>query len=180
MPPAKTPTESSNWLPLLAALMLALAGLVFWDQQSGTAPASREAASAPPSEAIAAKDRGRDAALVSRPGEGLDLGKLHDTVDRPLFEKSRRSPTQAKFEPAPIAKVAPSSPNTGAPTLLGILKSQGQSIVLLKRSQSGQSVRAEEGDTVDGWVVKRIELQHVVLVQGQKEISLRLFRQPPK
>jgi len=35
MAPAKTPTESKNWLPLLLALMAALAGLVLWDRQSG-------------------------------------------------------------------------------------------------------------------------------------------------
>ena len=35
MAPAKTPTESKNWLPLLLALMVALAGLVLWDRQSG-------------------------------------------------------------------------------------------------------------------------------------------------
>ena len=35
MAPAKTPTEGKNWLPLLLALMAALAGLVLWDRQSG-------------------------------------------------------------------------------------------------------------------------------------------------
>jgi hypothetical protein len=29
------PTESKNWLPLLLAAMIALAGLVLWDRQSG-------------------------------------------------------------------------------------------------------------------------------------------------
>jgi hypothetical protein len=119
------------------------------------------------------------AAHALRPLSNLELATLHDTVNRPLFEKSRR-PAQLRAEPAmkpepPQAAVEPSPPNQNALILLGVVQGE-RTIALLKRNQGGQSVRAEEGDVIDGWTIKRIDNQSVLLSHGQQQISLQLFR----
>src|SRR5262249_15104966 len=113
-----------------------------------------------------------------RPLSNLELATLHDTVNRPLFEKSRR-PAQPQQEPAmkpqlPQAAVE-QPPNQNALTLLGVVRGE-RTIALLKRNQGGQNVRAEEGDVIDGWTIKRIDNQSVLLSHGQQQISLQLFR----
>jgi hypothetical protein len=62
-------------------------------------------------------------------------------------------------------------------TLLGVLKGEGgHAIALLQRNSTGQNVRLQEGDTVDGWTIERIEAEEVVLKQGDTKIALQLFR----
>jgi hypothetical protein len=46
----------------------------------------------------------------------------------------------------------------------------------MRRTQTGQSVRLEEGDTLDGWTVERIEPDRVHLLHGDTRIALQLFR----
>ena len=143
MAPAKTPTESKTWLPLLLALMAALAGLVLWDRQSGDGPAVVRAAdkSSPRAQAAARTEQSIN------PLANLTLDKLHDTVRRPLFETSRR-PVEA---PAPLLPppqtglVAPPVVDQNALSLLGVVASEGRAIALIKRNQTGQNVRVRGG-----------------------------------
>jgi hypothetical protein len=48
----------------------------------------------------------------------------------------------------------------------------------MKRNQTGQNLRLQEGDTVDGWTIERIETDRVFLRQGDTKIALQLFRRP--
>ena len=177
MAPAKTPTESKTWLPLLLALMAALAGLVLWDRQSGDGPVVVRAAdkSSPKTQAATRTEQGIN------PLANLTLDKLHDTVRRPLFETSRR-PIEAPapvLPPPRVEPVAPAPPpfvDQNALSLLGVVASEGRAIALIKRNQSGQNVRVEVGDTVDGWTIVSIEPQRVMIRQGDAQIALRLFR----
>ena len=179
MAPVKTPTESKTWLPLLLALMAALAGLVLWDRQSGDGPAVVKAADKSSPRVQAAARTGQSI----NPLANLTLDKLHDTVRRPLFETSRRPVEAPAPPPPPQAEPAAPAPSPAvdqnAFTLLGVVASEGRTIALLKRNQTGQNIRAEVGDTVDGWIVVSIEPQRVVLRQGDMQIALQLFRRKP-
>jgi type IV pilus biogenesis protein PilP len=120
---------------------------------------------------------GNGDAKLANPLASLALDELRDTIRRPLFEEGRR-PVQAPVPPAPAAP-APPPRRTADPkalTLMGILTSEGRAIALLTRNQTGQNVRAEEGDTVDGWTIERIEARHVVLRHGETKIALQIFR----
>ena len=182
MAPAKTPTESKNWLPLLLALMAALVGLVLWDRQSGDG--AQKGANSPA--LVRAADKSPRAQAAARTEQGinplanLSLDKLHDTVRRPLFETSRR-PIEAPaplLPPPQVEPVAPAPPfvDQNALSLLGVVASEGRTIALLKRNQTGQNVRVEVGDAVDGWTIVSIEPQRVMIRQGDTQIALRLFR----
>jgi general secretion pathway protein N len=182
MAPAKTPTESKNWLPLLLALMAALAGLVLWDRQSGD---SAQKGAGPPA-AVRAADKSTRAQAAGRTEQGINplanltLDKLQDTVRRPLFETSRR-PIEAPA-PLPPLQVEPAAPppppfvDQNALSLLGVVASEGRTIALLKRNQTGQNIRVEVGDAVDGWTIVSIEPQRVMIRQGDTQIALQLFR----
>ena len=70
----------------------------------------------------------------------------------------------AASAPLPVAPKRAVDPNALA--LLGILTSDGRgtsAIALMRRNQTGQNVRLQEGDTVDGWTIERIESARVLI-----------------
>jgi general secretion pathway protein N len=168
MAPAKMATESRSWLPLLLVAMVALAALVLWDRQAGEGEPKAASGKPPRAESAARAEVG------GNPLAELTLDNLHDTLGRPLFERTRR-PVEA---PAPQVERAPvaAAIDQNALSLVGVVASEGRTIALIRRNQTGQSVRAEIGDTVDGWTIVSIEPQRVVLRQGDREAALQLFR----
>jgi hypothetical protein len=189
MEPVKRSTESPGRLLLLLGLAVVLAGALLWDwSRDGTGEGASNAAARPPS--AAATEKGVSA-VAGPPDEdrgpnplaSLALDQLRDTVRRPLFEKERRPveppPVREAALPATPAPVPRKSVDTNALSLLGILTSEGQgAIALMKRNQTGQNLRLQEGDTVDGWTIERIETDRVFLRQGDTKIALQLFRRP--
>jgi hypothetical protein len=190
MPSAKMPTEGRRESPrrllLLLALALVVGGLLTWDRWGD---GSLEAPQAAPGAAVVAtlgkgKPSGGDLAVpavtgvetsASHPLAHLALDELGDTVRRPLFEKTRRPVEPAKA--APSVPVPKRQADPHSLTLQGIILNEGHSaIALMRRTQTGQSVRLQEGDAVDGWTVERIEAERVHLVQGDSRIALQLFR----
>jgi hypothetical protein len=195
MEPGKKPTESRGRLPLLLGLAVVLAGIYAWDRwadgSAETAPprpgaGSPGAAGPDKADALTAAGPGAEADPGSEPQEAhalasLALNELHDTVRRPLFEKTRRPvepPPPARPTVAqPVIPAPPRGADPNALTLLGVLMSEGGgAIALLRRNQTGQNVRLQEGNTVDGWTVERIEPARVLLRQGDTRIALELFR----
>jgi hypothetical protein len=194
MEPAKTPTEKSRHLPLLLGLAIVLAGVLLWDRRSdeGAERTPRDTvvapgAVAPEKEAVAPEKEAGDGAAAATGGQqgahplaNLALDQLRDTVARPLFEKKRRPvapPPRVAAAPAPAVAVPKRQADPNALTLLGILKREERgAIALFRRNPTGQHLRLEEGETVDGWTVDRIEAEHVVLRNGDTKISLKLFR----
>jgi hypothetical protein len=177
----KRPTDGSHLLPWLGGIAAVLTLVLLWDRQSDTAPAESA-----PSPTMATEDVGsstrqpastRDPTDASslNPLASLGLNSLRDTVGRPLFEKNRRPVEPTRKIEAPTPPAAQRAPDQAALTLLGVLKSKGKAIALFKRNQTGQNVRAEEGDTIDGWTVKQIDYQRVVLSQRGREIALQMF-----
>src|SRR5690606_4163999 len=117
----------------------------------------------------------------AHPLAGLDLATLHDTVRRPLFEKGRRPVEPPREERAAPVK-APSAPaakrvvDRNALTLMGVLtRGDGGAIALMRRNRTGEGVRLQEGEAIDGWTVERVEAARVLLRQGDIEIALGLF-----
>jgi hypothetical protein len=191
MAPAKKATEGRSSLPLLLGLAVVLVGVVFWDRGAEwTAESARSpAAAAPEKSGAAATDTGDGTSASTSAGTGnqalhplagLALTDLRDTVQRPLFEKRRRpvEPPKERVSAAPAPLPVPvrrADPN--ALTLLGVLTSENQgAIALVRRNQTGQSMRLQEGDTVDGWTVERIEAESVMLRQGDTKVALQPFR----
>jgi general secretion pathway protein N len=188
MASAERQTEAASWLPWLLGITVVLAGLALWDWSSEDAPieARPSPTAVTPGRAGARTPPGgpgpAPGATAARPLATLDLERLRDTVKRPLFEKSRRpveppsAPPPKPVAPAPMVSAGPPA-DENALTLLGVvLGSRGRTVALLKRNKGGQTVRAEEGDVVEGWTVKQIEPQRVLLNHGQREIALQLFR----
>lgn len=177
-------TESPRRALVLLGLAAVLAGVFVWDQGPEWGDAKAPAVSAPKA---AAPENGRTAAADPGTGNaeadqgahvlaGLALDKLHDTIRRSLFEKTRRpvalAPAAAVVRPV-IAPPQPLDPN--ALTLQGIVLNDGRNaIALLRRNQTGQSLRLQQGDSVDGWTVEQIEAERVHLVQGDTKINLQL------
>ena len=178
MPSPPKSTEPKGKLPLLLASVAVLAGLLLWDRLSGEP--SPESGTAKRT-VVATRERAPDAATSGARSEpplaNLALGDLHDTVDRPLFEKGRRPVKPPVIQPVKAPPPPPPrGPDPNALELVGILAGDQQSIVLLKRRQSGQQVRLQQGDTVDGWTIDRIEPQRVILKHGATEVALQLFK----
>ena len=180
MVPPEKPSENTTWLPWLVGAMVVLALLLARDWLSSSAP-TEDSFAAP----VAREQRPASRTLeaqstdVSRnPLVHLKLDSLHDTLERPLFEKHRRPVEPPRKTEMPAVAPIKTTVRQNTLTLVGVLKSETTTVALLKRSDTGQSVRAEEGDIIDGWSVKQIEFQRVVLVQGDQEVSLQLPRKP--
>ena len=164
----------------LSGIAVVLALLLAWDRQSGESPGGRapNQAAVPRERASAGVPAKLDPSGVASsvdPLADLRPETLHDTVQRPLFEKNRR-PVEPprKIAAAPVSAVQ-RPPEPPALTLVGVVKSEGRTIALIKR-QSGQNLRAEEGDSIDGWTVKQIDVQGVVLSHGDRDMALQIFR----
>jgi hypothetical protein len=189
MEPVKRSTNPGRLLFLLG-LAIVLAGAVVWDRWADwdTDRSSREGENprhtvALSSSKLATSDlepsTGEDqegAQALAR----LELDQLHDTIARPLFEKKRRPVPTTPAMPAPATVAAVTrrpAADPNALTLLGILTSESHgAIALLRRNQTGQNVRLQEGDVVDEWTIERIEPERVVLGHGDTKIALQLFR----
>jgi Type II secretion system protein C len=185
MEPVRRSTEFPRRLALLLGLAVLLAGVVVWDQRpqwnAGTVP--REGVDAPSAAAATKGIAGVVEPSTSEqngahPLASLDLDRLHDTIRRPLFEKTRRpvKPKPAAPAKAPPATVPRPQADRNALTLLGVITSEsGSAIALFRRNPTGQNVRLQEGDTVDGWTIERIEPDRVLLKQGDAKLALELF-----
>jgi hypothetical protein len=189
MEPVKRSTDSPTRLPLLLGVAVVLAGVFLWDRWSGWGTGtSLERGQTPRIHAGAEPSSvGGEGSDPVTPEEGarplalLALDELRDTIRRPLFERTRRpvEPPQprAAAVPAPPAAIPRRAADPNALTLLGVLTSEGGgAIALLRRNPTGQNVRLQEGDTVDGWTIERIEPDAVLIKQGDTKLALQLFR----
>jgi hypothetical protein len=184
MVPPKRPTDHTTLLPWLAGITVVLAALLAWDWSSDGAPSAEKSPSRAASEQTRPAPSNRDPTRSPQeqpslnPLARLKLDSLHDTLGRPLFEKLRRPVEPPRKIETPAVVRLKTTASQSALTLVGVLKSGGVAVALLKHKATGQSLRAEEGDIIDGWTVKQIDFQRVVLAQGDREISLQLFRKP--
>jgi hypothetical protein len=143
---------------LLVVTNLVVATLAVWPWLPGHAPSS---------EPTAASD-GRDAPrLVSLP----PFASFDATLDRPLFSPSRRP--QAASASGPGASI------DSRYRLQGLVIAGKTRHALVTPAAGGPALELAEGATLEGWTVKRIEQDRVVLVSPSGEAVLKLQRAGP-
>jgi general secretion pathway protein N len=141
-------------LTVLAASLGALVALE-WN-----APAWSPAIEASPPAAGASKTAAPAPVFTLAP-----LSAFSAVTDRPLFSSDRR--------PAPQASETLGS--WSALSLAGIVVTSASREVLIAHGNPAKLVHLQEGQSVDGWVVRAIEPDHVVVVNGSEEHELRFL-----
>jgi hypothetical protein len=160
---------------LLLMLVLIFGALATWQWQSRRAAPSRVIPS------VAA-----DGAALQQSHHGIavqipPLEELAQTRQRPLFALTRRPSPIEKVVPAP----APVKEESAPPTVLAIelsavvLQPERQ-FALFRSAAQGALLRAEIGQSVDGWLVREIRADGVSLIRGEEhqELLLRTFKAP--
>ena len=102
------------------------------------------------------------AAPVALPA--VDPQALATVLERPLFSAGRR--------PAAAEGGAPAAAPRSALRVEGVVDAGGRRRAILRREGSAASLHLAEGDTVDGWVVRAISPDKVVLVSPAGELVL--------
>jgi len=138
------------------------------------APPSGEAAPA----ATAPAEGERQTSL--NPLASIAIDVLKDTVERPLFETSRRAyeppppPPREVSRPAQAPRAPPPDPTYFS--LAGISAGPDRSIALLKPKSNGRFLRVEAGEVVDGWKIEKVAEQEVVISKQGLQVILRIVR----
>lgn len=152
-----------TWRPtrtvVLAAVLLLLAAAliaIILDEMAPPLPLGDSVAEPPPRAAAAP-------AVVA----GLKpLANYAETVARPLFSPIRRAP-------APAASAAALG-QVSALVLSGIVVNHNERHALIQRGRSGVPLRVAEGDVIDGWTVRSVMRDGIVLQHGATEHELLL------
>ena len=112
------------------------------------------------------------------------LDRLAAIVERPLFARARRPATS---EPPPdAAEPPPGVPAEylipGVYALSGLVVTPKRRLVLLKRTDTGATVRVVEGQVIDGWTVIEVAPDKLLLeADGRRqEIIVRQKARPKK
>ena len=168
----------SNRLSVLLLLLCSLLGsLIYFETQPGTAVQS-----------VPAKAPGIPAqgAGARPPAAGLTipaLAALTETVDRPFFSANRR-PAPVPDDSVQIVEAAPSvATDPISLSLSAVIINGAQRMALLQGPDPGAELfRAEEGQSVEGWLVEEVLPGRIVLRRGeeQQELLLRKFQPPPQ
>jgi hypothetical protein len=140
-------TASTGALFALAAL---LAGSAAWPWLTTYAPLVIAAA---------------PGAAAPVPLPAADPQALAAVLERPLFAQGRR-PAVAAGAGAPVAA------SRAALRVEGVVDAGGRRRAILRREGTAASLHLAEGDTVDGWVVRAISPDRVVLVSPDGELVL--------
>lgn len=95
-------------------------------------------------------------------------------AERPLFHQSRRpyagnEMMETSFAPEPT--------NTAHLQLKGVLKRGGTARAYVELIGGGEPVWLKTGETVAGWTLKQVSDDGVVLSDGARNISLKLYPQ---
>jgi general secretion pathway protein N len=93
------------------------------------------------------------------------LSSFSAVTDRPLFSPDRR--------PAPAASETLGS--WSALSLAGIVVTPESREVLIAHGNPAKTVHLQEGQSVDGWVVRAIEPDRIVVANGTEQHELRFL-----
>jgi hypothetical protein len=132
------------------------------------------------------KQRRTAADLPATPqlGEVLDFSELSpvQAYSRPLFSKDRRPwqpppPDPTEQVAAPVEQVAPVEiVEPPQAKLVGVSASGGTDLkALMQLSVAPEPEWYIVGDDLDGWTVRRISAQSVVVARGEQEVSFELY-----
>jgi general secretion pathway protein N len=123
-------------------------------------------------------DRGRNKSALAPPGNPLwaiPIGSLSATVERPIFEPSRRPPPAKVPDKVPVDETVsrpPVSDPLGPPlVLLGAVANERKSIAIFRDQTTKNIVRLEIGDSHSGWTLRRVNGREATFNRG-RETSL--------
>ncbi|QXP88148.1 hypothetical protein [Methylococcus capsulatus] len=108
------------------------------------------------------------------PFEFPDLGEFEELVERPLFVEGRRPPPEVVEEPPPPVSRTPLDLK-----LMGMIFSPTGKTALLV-DPKGKYKRVKEGGVVNGWVLKELKTDRVIMQQDGEIKELPLLKVKPK
>jgi hypothetical protein len=160
---------------LLVATAVALSAYALHDRWA----AGKTAPVAAVQRAIPAKALGLE---QRHPLEGVRVDDLRDTIEKPLFDPTRRVRRAPPPPPPPVATAPPPPPpiqQLAEPSvrLIGIISGEGQAIALLSRPGQARAVQVEAGSVVDGWRVEQVGTSGVTIVNDGRRVVLRMSKQ---
>jgi hypothetical protein len=150
---------------LLCAVVAALAATNWWVLQFDPAPA-------PAGGRIMLASAGTIPVTLSRPSEESALSEFDEIVRRPVFAASRRP-----FVPSAPTAVQPPARALPPPDVrvIGISINAGKKQALLRSAQQPRGRWIGEGESIDGWVLRNVRADAVVIASGQQSHELRLY-----
>jgi hypothetical protein len=117
--------------------------------------------------------------LAARPSDERPLSEFGETVRRPLFTATRRPFVPA--DPAPrAAEPAAAEPTRPPPNvrLVGVVIDAGKKRALLRTPEQPRGRWVEEGDTIDGWLLRSVRADAAIVALGRETHELRLYPAP--
>lgn len=141
----------------LLVLCIGLASIVYWQTEHPTSfPTSIAGTDGPPE---TEPTRALQAEFTFPP-----LAAFSEIVARPLFSPSRRPPEDIEDSDTDTDVTPPTKQSNLI--LAGVVISAEERMVLLRRMNSTDLIRALMGQEVDGWYVELIESDRVTLRRG--------------
>lgn len=124
--------------------------------------------------AILSAGDGRAAAeppVALNPLAAIQLDTLVATRDQPLFSRSRKiySPPPEVMPPPPVP--VPPVPNL---SLVGVILSDTGPLIVLIDQGLQKQISLREGETYNGWTVKRVEPLQAIIQNGATQFRLLL------
>jgi type II secretory pathway component PulC len=162
---AASSSRGAIFTPLCLALCFILSSLIYFelDQQATGSPeiaAAEDSVAAKSS--VAAQDAPQEILSFSMPAREA----YNEVLERPPFSETRR--------PAPPGAVAASSDQLLAATVVGTILSSGGVRALIVHGEPAEMTRVVEGQEIEGWTVKSILKDKVVLARGGSTIELKV------
>lgn len=118
----------------------------------------------PNSEALAGSSRQRTVDLPDRPPVPQfampAIENYQAVLERPLFSPNRRPP---------LEKPTIGGTNMFGFILTGVLIDNNLRIALLRRQGDGEVVRSREGEEIEGWTLRQVELDFIVIEKDGRE-----------
>lgn len=154
------------WPPLLHLSLIAVLLVVAWlriGSVLNVAPAIQAASVSAPSDAVAPE--------LPAAGLPVDLGML---LARPLFAPDRRQIAQVS-EIVPATESA--TDRADALRMVGYVKDGEKSRAILTFESNGAQATVREGDVFEGFTVRSIQSDSVVVTDRGKEVTIRMFDQ---
>jgi len=97
------------------------------------------------------------------------LQSYAEVTERPLFSPSRRPATVTQQVAGPASSLA----------LVGVVISRDGGVALIRSGKAPALARVREGQQIEGWTVRSIAPDRVVVRNGTSEAQLKLHEDAP-
>ena len=108
----------------------------------------------------------------------LDLKSMSSTRDRPLFAQDRRKLRPPQAPAARAQGTFAQEQKRPQMTLMGIIESPDETLILLKDGTTSDFITVRSGDSVGTWRVVADTSYKARLIKGKDEITLEMFAAP--